>query len=286
MAAKRKLIEPGHPSISLRRQCDLTGLNRSSYYYENSLSNGPMTDSEENMQIMKFIDQQYIKTPSYGSRRMTAQLRLEGYLLNRKRIQRLMRQMGLQAIYPKPRLTVRNSDHKIYPYLLRSVSIEHVNQVWSSDITYIPMSNGFMYLTVVLDWYSRYVLSWVLSNTLDVDFCLEALDEALSTGCPEIFNTDQGTQYTSTAFTNRLQKSNIKISMDSRGRALDNVFVERLWRSVKYEDIYIKDYQSVSELKYGLEQYFWHYNNERPHQGLDGKTPAMVYFNCQYKEIA
>lgn len=238
------------------------------------------------MQLMNFIDRQYIKTPTYGSRRMVDQLRLLGYQINRKRIQRLMRQMGLQAIYPKPRLSQRDKEHTIYPYLLRNVAIERINQVWSSDITYIPMNSGFMYLTVVMDWHSRYVLSWRLSNTLDVDFCLEALDEALSTGRPEIFNTDQGSQYTSTAFTSRLKDSDIKISMDGRGRALDNVFVERLWRSVKYEDIYLKDYQSVAELEFGLAQYFWHYNNERPHQGLNGKTPAMIYFNCRYKEIA
>jgi putative transposase len=238
------------------------------------------------MQIMKFIDQQYIKTPSYGSRRMADLLKLEGQQINRKRIQRLMRLMGLQAIYPKPRLSVRDKEHKIFPYLLRNVSVERINQIWSSDITYIPMPNGFMYLTVVMDWYSRYVLSWRLSNTLEVDFCLEALEEALSTGQPEIFNSDQGSQYTSIGFTGRLQKDGIKISMDGRGRALDNVFVERLWRSVKYEDIYLKDYQSVAELSIGLEQYFWHYNNERPHQALAGKTPAMVYFGCQYRESA
>ena len=238
------------------------------------------------MQIMNFIDRQFIKTPTYGSRRMAELLRLLGYRINRKRIQRLMRKMGFQAIYPKPRLSRQNKDHKIYPYLLRHVAVERVNQVWSSDITYIPMSSGFMYLTVVMDWYSRYVLSWRLSNTMDVDFCLDALDEALSTACPEIFNTDQGSQYTSTDFTRRLLDADIKISMDGRGRALDNVFVERLWRSVKYEDIYIKDYQSVPELILGLEHYFRHYNNERPHQGLNGKTPAMVYFNCLYKEIA
>jgi putative transposase len=283
---KKRMIEPGHSYISLRRQCELTGLNRSSYYYENLAEDKPGTDSKENMQIMTFIDKQYIKTPSYGSRRMTDQLKLEGQTVNRKRIQRLMRQMGLQAIYPKPRLSQPAKEHKIYPYLLRHVSVEWINQVWSSDITYIPMSNGFMYLSVVMDWYSRYVLSWRLSNTLDADFCLEALDEALSTGCPEIFNTDQGPQFTSTAFTGRLLKNDIKISMDGRGRALDNVFVERLWRSVKYEDIYLKDYQSVAELYSGLEQYFWHYNKERPHQGLNGITPAMVYFNCGYKEIA
>lgn len=286
MAAKSRLIEPEHSLISLRRQCELVGLNRSSYYYENLETDKPQRDSKENMQFMNFIDKQYIKTPAYGSRRMADQLRLEGHQVNRKRIRRLMHRMGLQAIYPKPRLSQRNKEHKIYPYLLRNVAIERINQVWSSDITYIPMRNGFMYLTVVMDWRSRYVLSWRLSNTLDVDFCLEALDEALSTGQPEIFNTDQGSQYTSLAFTQRLQNSRITISMDGRGRALDNVFVERLWRSVKYEDIYLKDYQSVSELRLGLEQYFWHYNNERPHQGLNGKTPAMVYFNCRYKEIA
>jgi len=280
------MIEPGHSCISLRRQCELTGLNRSSYYYENPAADKPGMDSKENMQIMNFIDKQYIKTPAYGSRRMADQLKLEGRIVNRKRIQRLMRRMGLQAIYPKPRLSQPTKDHKIYPYLLRHVSVERINQVWSSDITYIPMSNGFMYLSVVMDWHSRYVLSWRLSNTLDADFCLEALDEALSTGCPEIFNTDQGPQYTSITFTGRLKDKQIKISMDGRGRALDNVFVERLWRSVKYEDIYLKDYQNVAQLYTGLQQYFWHYNNERPHQGLNGITPAMVYFNCRYKEIA
>lgn len=235
---------------------------------------------------MDIIDRQYIKTPVYGSRRMAGQLRLEGYCVNRKRIRRLMRQMGLQAIYPKPRLSLPCKGHKIYPYLLRNVSVERINQVWSSDITYIPMRRGFMYLTVVMDWHSRYVLSWGLSNTLDSGFCLEALDEALIAGRPETFNTDQGPQYTSTAFTGRLKDNDIKISMDGRGRALDNVFVERLWRSVKYEDIYLKEYQSVPELKRGLEHYFCHYNNERPHQGLNGITPAMAYFNCKYKEIA
>lgn len=217
---------------------------------------------------------------------MVDQLNLEGQTVNRKRIQRLMRLMGLQAIYPKPRLSVRDKEHKIFPYQLRNVSVERPNQVWSSDITYIPMCNGFMYLTVVMDWYSRYVLSWRLSNTLDVDFCLEALEEALSTGRPEIFNSDQGSQYTSLKFSGRLLEDGINISMDGRGRALDNVFVERLWRSVKYEDIYLKEYDTVSRLFHGLEDYFWHYNNERPYQGLAGKTPTMVYYNCKYMEIA
>ena len=283
---KKRLIESGHLSISVRRQCELIGLNRSSYYCEQNASVTLKTDTTENIQLMKIIDTQFMETPCYGSRRMTDWLKLEGHHVNRKRIQRLMRQMGLQAIYPKPRLSKKDKDHKIYPYLLRNVSVDRVNQVWSSDITYIPMPNGFMYLSAVIDWYSRYVLSWRLSNTLDVDFCLEALNEALSTGFPEIFNSDQGSQYTSAAFTSRLLKDGIKISMDGRGRALDNVFVERLWRSVKYEDVYIKDYQSVSELTLGLTQYFWRYNNERPHQGLAGRTPAMVHFNRQYKESA
>jgi putative transposase len=283
---KRILVEPDHSSISVRRQCELIGIHRSSYYYENVAETKANTDTIENMLIMKFIDRQFIKTPTYGSRRMVDQLNLEGQTVNRKRIQRLMRLMGLQAIYPKPRLSIRNKEHKIFPYLLRNVSVERPNQVWSSDITYIPMCNGFMYLTVVMDWYSRYVLSWRLSNTLDVDFCLEALEEALSTGRPEIFNSDQGSQYTSLKFSGRLLEDGINISMDGRGRALDNVFVERLWRSVKYEDIYLKEYDTVSRLFHGLEDYFWHYNNERPHQGLAGKTPAMVYFNCKYREIA
>lgn len=286
MSEKKRLIEPGFTEISVRRQCQLLGLNRSSYYTALSAAAEPAEDTNKNMQLMTFIDKQYIKTPTYGSRRMAGQMRLEGRQVNRKRIRRLMSQMGLAAIYPKPRLSVRSKEHKIYPYLLRNVAIERNDQVWSSDITYIPLRKGFMYLTVVMDWYSRYVLSWRLSNSLDADFCLDALNDALSTTSPEIFNTDQGSQYTSVAFTGRLQQAGIKISMDGRGRALDNIFVERLWRSVKYEDIYLKDYQTVKELWAGLEQYFRQYNHERPHQGLNGKTPAMVYFSCGYRETA
>jgi putative transposase len=247
----------------------------------------PNSESSENMLYMKIIDQQYTRTPFYGSRRMNDQLRLLGYKVNRKRIQRLMRRMGLEAIYPKPRLSIKDKAHKIYPYLLRDVTISQVNQVWSADITYIPMVHGFMYLVAIIEWFSRYVLSWRLSNTLDVDFCLEALEEAFSYGIPAIFNTDQGSQFTSIAFTGRLIKEEkIKISMDGRGRALDNIFVERLWRSVKYEDIYIKDYQTVSELRFGLDKYFKFYNRERPHQSLNGRTPAMVYYNSGYLETA
>lgn len=230
---------------------------------------------------MELVDKQYTKKPFYGSRRMSDHLRLLGYRVNRKRIRRLMRRMGLQAIYPKPRLSKKDQAHKIYPYLLRNVNITQVNQVWSADITYIPMPHGFMYLVAIIDWYSRYVLSWRLSNTLDVDFCLEALEDALSYGTPEIFNTDQGSQFTSLAFTGRLNDARIRISMDGRGRALDNVFVERLWCSVKYEDIYLKSYQTVSELSLGLGQYFNFYNDERPHQGLNGYTPAMIHFTSE-----
>jgi len=246
----------------------------------------PNKESKENLLYMKLIDQQYTRTPFYGSRRMKDHFRLTGYQVNRKRIQRLMRLMGLEAIYPKPRLSIKDKAHKIYPYLLRDVTVSHINQVWSADITYIPMPHGFMYLVAVMDWFSRYVLSWRLSNTLDVDFCLEALEEALSYGKPEIFNTDQGSQFTSLAFTGRLSKEQIKISMDGRGRALDNIFVERLWRSVKYEDVYIKDYQTVSDLSFGLGHYFKFYNYDRPHHSLRGRTPAMVHYDCGYDDIS
>ena len=256
----------------------------------------PNSESEENLHYMELIDKQYTKKPFYGSRRMRDHLLLLGYRLNRKRVRRLMRKMGLQAIYPKPRLSKKDKAHKIYPYLLRDVKITHVNQVWSADITYIPMPHGFMYLVAIIDWHSRYVLSWRLSNTLDVEFCLEALNDALGYGKPEIFNTDQGSQFTSLAFTGRLSDEKIKISMDGRGRALDNIFVERLWRSVKYEDIYLKIYQTVSELSLGLGEYFKFYNDDRPHQGLKGYTPAMLHFiidnniqavdNCGQNEMA
>jgi putative transposase len=223
------------------------------------------------------IDELYLKTPFLGSRRMTAWLAREGEEVNRKRIQRLMRLMGLEAIYPRPRTTVRNPDHKVYPYLLRDVTIERRDQVWSSDITYLPMYDGFMYLTAVIDWHSRYVLSWRLSNSLDGRSCLEALEEALRGGKPEIFNTDQGVQYTTRSFTGRLESAGVLVSMDGRGRALDNVFVERLWRSLKYEEVYLKDYRSVAELESALTSWFRFYNHERLHQSLKYRTPAEVY---------
>jgi len=252
--------------LSIRRQCELVGLNRSSWYY------APAEESPENLALMRRIDEQYLLTPYYGSRKMA-----ELFAVNRKRVQRLMRLMGIEALYPKPRLTQRGPEHRIYPYLLRNVEVLRADQVWSSDITYVPMPTGFMYLTVVLDWYSRYVLSWRLSNTLDGSFCLEALEEALARRRPEVFNSDQGVQYSALAFTGRLEEAGVAISMDGRGRALDNVFVERLWRTVKYEDIYPKAYPTVAALAAGLASYFEFYCHRRIHQSLGYRTPAAVY---------
>ena len=237
----------------------------------------PATESEENLRLMRLIDEQFLKTPFYGSRRMTASLERSGETVNRKRVQRLMALMGLEGVFPRPRPTTAGSEARVYPYLLRDRVLTHVNEVWSSDITYIPMCHGFMYLTAVMDWFSRYVLSWRLSNTLEGRFCLEALEEALSQGRPEIFNTDQGSQFTARDYTSRLEEAGIAVSQDGRGRALDNVFVERLWRSVKYEDIYIKDYERAPELESGLGSYFWFYDEERPHQSLDYRTPGEVH---------
>jgi putative transposase len=265
------LIDLGHPALSVRRQCELLGLNRSSLYYE------PAGETAENLRLMRMIDEQYTACPFYGSRRMTQWLTQQGEEVNRKRVQRLMRTMGLEAIYPKPRLSTAGKGHKIYPYLLRDVKVERADQVWSTDITYVPMTTGFMYLAAVIDWYSRYVITWRLSNTLDGSFCLEMLEEALRSGKPEVFNTDQGVQFTAAAFTGRLEAAGVAVSMDGRGRALDNGFVERLWRSVKYEDIYIRGYEAVPELHHGLGRYFAFYNDERPHQSLDYRTPTAVY---------
>lgn len=230
---------------------------------------------------MRRIDAQYMATPFYGYLRMTQILRREGYLVNPKRVARLMRLMGITAIYPRPRTTIATVGHKIYPYLLRHLLITHTNHVWSIDITYIPLSGGFMYLVAVMDWHSRFVLSWQLSNTMETHFCIDALEMAFALGQPEIFNSDQGAQFTADAFTVCLLQRDIRISMDGRGRALDNIFIERLWRSVKYEDIYIKDYQSVRELEAGLDYYFRFYNYSRPHQSLAYATPAEVYFGNQ-----
>lgn len=226
---------------------------------------------------MRLLDEEYTAHPFYGSRRMTVWLAGQGEVVNRKRVQRLMRLMGLEAIYPKPRLSVPGQNHRVYPYLLRDVKVERPNQVWSTDITYVPLTQGFMYLAATIDWHSRYVLAWRLSNTLDGSFCLEMLDDALSRGQPEVFNTDQGVQFTAQAWTSRLESAGVAVSMDGRGRCLDNVFVERLWRSVKYEDIYLRGYGAVPELERGLGAYFTFYNEERPHQALDYRTPKGVY---------
>lgn len=265
------MIEVGHPLLSVRRQCEPLDLNRASFYHQVG------TETTENLRLMRLIDGQYLKTPFYGSRRMAAWLVREGEVVDRKRVQRLTGVMGLEAIHPGPRTTVPNPDHKVYPYLLQDVAIERRDQVWSSDITYLPLPQGFMYLTVVMDWHSRFVLSWRLSNTLDGRFCQESLEEALRGGKPEIFDTDQGVQYTARSFTGRLESAGVAVSMDGRGRALDNIFVERLWRSLKYEEVYLKGYGSVSELESGVSAWLRFYSHERLHQSLSYRTPAEVY---------
>jgi len=258
--------------LSIRRQCELLGLNRATLYYE------PVAETALNLQLMRLLDEQYLKMPFLGVIKMTEWLRGQDYRVNPKRVRRLLRKMGLAAIYPQPKTTKPGEGHKIYPYLLRNLAITQVNQVWSTDITYIPMPRGFMYLVAVMDWFSRYVLTWQLSNTLDGAFCLSALQQALRYGKPEIFNTDQGVQFTAHAFTDTLQAAGIQISMDGRGRAFDNIFNERLWRSVKYEDVYVKEYATVPALEKGLGSYFHLYNYDRPHQSLAYRTPAAVHF--------
>ena len=267
------MIEREHLTLSIRRQCELIGMNRSSLYVQ------PVGETPVNLQIMRLIDCQYQKTPFYGVRRMTVHLRRLGHEINRKRVARLMKKMRLQAVFPGKSLSKPAPGHTIYPYLLRNMAIMHSDQVWSTDITYVPLTQGFMYLVAIIDWFSRYVLAWKLSNSLESSFCLDTLNKALGRGQPEIFNTDQGSQFTAHTFTSRLLEANIRISMDGRGRALDNIFVERLWRSVKYEDIYLKDYASVPTLERGLLDYFQFYNHERPHQSLAYRTPAEVYYD-------
>ena len=247
------------------------GLARSSWYYT------PEGETPENLLVMRLLDEQYTKTPFYGVERMAAWLRQQGHEVNPKRVRRLLRLMGLEALYPKPRTSIPVPGERHYPYLLRGRTIHHVNDVWSTDITYVRMHQGFLYLVAVLDWYSRYVLSWQLSNTLDTRFCLDALEEALRVGQPQIVNTDQGSQFTSMAYTSRLEQAGIQISWDGRGRALDTAFIERLWRSVKWEEVYLKDYRTVAEAANSLDQYFQFYNEERLHQALGYQTPAQVY---------
>lgn len=266
------MIDTTHAELSIRRQCDLIGLNRSTFYWQ------PASESALNLALMRLIDQEYTRAPFYGYRKMTVRLnRQHGYEVNHKRVARLMRKMSLQAVYPQPRTSISNQQHKKYPYLLRGLNINRPNQVWAADITYVPMPHGFMYLVAIMDWFSRFVVAWQLSNTLDGAFCLAALRQALQHTRPDIFNTDQGVQFTAHDFTQELASANIRISMDGRGRFLDNIFVERLWRTVKYEDIYIKEYATGLDLYTGLRSYFHLYNYERPHQSLDYCTPADVY---------
>jgi len=254
------------------RQCNLLDISRSGLYYQ------PVGISGEDLTLMKLIDRQYLATPFYGARKIAAWLKSQNYGVNRKRVQRLMRIMGLKAIYRRPRTSKPAPGHKIYPYLLSGLKITRPNQVWAADITYIPMARGFLYLVAIIDWYSRYVLSWRLSNTLDADFCVEVLEEALRKSKPEIFNTDQGSQFTGEAFTGLLQQHGIRISMDGKGSYNDNLFIERLWRSVKYEEVYLKAYQDGREARIGLGNYFRFYNTERPHQSHGYRTPAEVYY--------
>jgi putative transposase len=276
---RQAMIKQGDFKLSVREQCWLVGISRSGYYRE------PVGVSELNLKLMELIEEKYTAMPYYGSLKLHRHLLDLGYKVNIKRVQRLMTLMDIQALYPKPRTSQPGDGHKIYPYLLKDLSIDRPNQVWCTDITFIRIKGGFMYLIAVMDWHSRYVLSWELSNSLDRWFCLDALNAALAMGTPAIFNTDQGCQFTSQDFTQILQSKDIQISMDGKGRWMDNVMIERLWRSLKYEDIYLKHYQSVDELYDGLVRYFYTYNHQRLHQSLDYKTPAQVYFNSVQKEV-
>jgi putative transposase len=257
----------------------LLGLTRSNVYYR------PAEAPAEDLRLMRLLDEQYTACPFYGSRRMTAWLVRQGEAVNRKRVQRLLRLMGLEAIYAKPRLSAPAAGHRVYPYLLRGVAVERPGHVWSADITYLPLPGGFLYLAATIDWYSRLVVAWRLSNSLDGSFCQEMLEAALAVSTPEVFNTDQGVQFTARAFTERVETAGVKVSMDGRGRCLDNVFVERLWRSVKHEDVYLRGYETVPELERGLAAYFRFYNQERPHQSLGYRTPAEVHAG-QEKKVA
>jgi len=270
---KRSWIEPGNPSLSVQRQCELLSVSRSSYYYQSQ------DESLENINLMHRIDELFTQYPFYGVEKMTAHVSRQGPPVNVKRVRRLMRKMGLEAVYPKPKLSQRSPDHRVYPYLLRNLSITRPNQVWCTDITYIRLVSGFVYLVAIMDWFSRYVLSWELSISLDTAFCLTALNRALRDEKPEIFNSDQGCQFTSLAFTGKLVAAGIAISMDGRGRAFDNIFIERLWRSVKYDKVYLSDWQQVGDASTGLDEYFGFYNHERPHQSLSNHTPEEVYSN-------
>jgi putative transposase len=275
------MIEPNHPTLPITRQCALVGISRSAFY------GGPRIESAETLALMRAIDEQFMETPWYGSRQMARHLRRHGHAVGRKRVRRLMARMGLAAVYQRPRTTVRHPQHRVWPYLLRGLVIERPDQVWCADITYIPMRRGFLYLVAVMDWFSRRVLAWRLSNTMDADFCIEALHEAMARfGRPAIFNTDQGSQFTSPRFTEVLAEAGVRISMDGRGRWLDNVFIERLWRSLKYECIYLNAFETGSQARAGIGGWITYYNGSRPHTALGGRTPAEVYTTPADIELA
>jgi putative transposase len=278
---RRQMIDPDHPELSVVRQCELVSISRSGFYYQ------PTGETPLNLALMRLIDQQFLETPWYGSRQMTRHLRREGYTVGRKRVRRLMAKMGLEPIYQRPRTTVPHPEHQVYPYLLREMVIDCPNQVWCADITYIPMRRGFLYLVAVMDWATRKVLSWRVSNTMDAEFCIEALEEALERfGRPEIFNSDQGSQFTSPRFTGVLQEAGVRISMDGRGRWMDNVFIERLWRSLKYECIYLHAFETGSALRAGLREWIGYYNARRPHSTLAGRTPDEAYWTIGTEKLA
>ena len=268
---KRRLIDPSHPELPVIRQCELLDLNRATYYYKSR------RDEAFNEHLMRLIDQQYTRAPSYGVPRMTAWLNRQGYPVNHKRVARLMRRMAITAVYPKRRTSIPDKEHEVFPYLLRGLAIERPNQVWCTDITYIRMVKGFIYLVAVMDWFSRYVLSWEMSNTLDAGFCMDALNRALLKAKPEIFNSDQGSQFTSKAFLKILKDREIAISMDGRGRVFDNIFIERLWRTIKYEEVYLHDYRSPREARQGIGGFLEFYNRERLHSSLGYGTPEEAY---------
>ena len=275
------MIEPGHPRLSIARQCELMSISRSGFYYR------PAGETPLNLELMRLIDAQFLETPWYGARQMVRHLRREGYMVSRKRVLRLMAKMGLAPIYQRPRTTVPHPEHRVYPYLLRDLAIDRPNHVWCADITYIPMRRGFLYLVAIMDWATRKVLSWRVSNTMEVEFCIEALEEALKRfGRPDIFNTDQGSQFTSLRFTGMLQEAGVRISMDGRGRWMDNVFIERLWRSLKYECVYLHAFETGSELRAGLSRWIGYYNAQRPHSALVGRTPDEAYGTSEPERLA
>lgn len=273
------MVDLVNRQISIKRQCELLSLSRASFYYECT------PEDELNLVLMRIMDEIYTDIPFYGSRKIREELALIGYIVNRKRVQRLMGIMGLEVLYPKPNLSKPDVSHRKFPYLLRGVKIERINQVWSSDITYIPLESGYAYLTAIIDWHSRYVLAWRISNSLESRFCIEALEEALEKGNPDIYNTDQGVQFTSNRYIEVLEANKIRISMDGKGRAIDNIFIERFWRTVKYEEVYCKCYEDIEGAKINLEEYLMFYNHKRLHQALKYKTPYSVFMNGQKAQL-